>query len=59
VAKDQRDASPLVAGQSVGLINNLPTDAEVVESVIGEARVVLTPAFGASTASAKGGPCGR
>jgi nitronate monooxygenase len=41
VAKDQRDAFPLVAGQSVGLINNLPTAAEVVESVIREARAVM------------------
>ena len=41
VAKDQRDAFPLVAGQSVGLINNLPTAAEVVESVVGEARAVM------------------
>jgi len=41
VAKDQRDAFPLVAGQSVGLINNLPTAAEVVESVVREARAVM------------------
>lgn len=30
-----------MAGQSVGLINNLPTAAEVVESVIREARAVM------------------
>lgn len=41
VAGDHRDYFPLVAGQSVGLINNLPTAAEVVESVIREARAVL------------------
>jgi nitronate monooxygenase len=41
VAKDRRDAFQLVAGQSVGLINNLPTAAEVVESVIREARAVM------------------
>jgi nitronate monooxygenase len=41
VARDHRDYFPLVAGQSVGLINNLPTAAEVVESVIREARAVL------------------
>lgn len=41
VAMDQRDSSPLVAGQSVGLINNLPTAAEVVESVVREARAVV------------------
>jgi nitronate monooxygenase len=41
VAKDHRDYFPLVAGQSVGLINNLPTAAEVVDSVIREARAVL------------------
>src|SRR5262245_32183526 len=41
VAKDHRDYFPLAAGQSVGLINNLPTAAEVVDSVIREARAVL------------------
>jgi nitronate monooxygenase len=41
VARDHRDYFPLVAGQSVGLINSLPTAAEVVESVIREARAVL------------------
>jgi nitronate monooxygenase len=41
VAKDHRDYFPLVSGQSVGLINNLPAAAEVVEAVIGEARAVL------------------
>jgi len=41
VARDHRDYFPLVAGQSVGLINNLPTAVEVVESVIREARTVL------------------
>ena len=41
VARDHRDYFPLAAGQSVGLINNLPTAAEVVESVIREARAVL------------------
>ena len=41
VARDHRDYFPLVAGQSVGLINNLPTAAEVVDSVIREARAVL------------------
>jgi len=41
VARDHRDYFPLVAGQSVGLINNLPTAAEVVESIIREARAVL------------------
>ena len=41
VAKDQQDAFPLVAGQSVGLINNLRTAAEVVESVVRESRVVM------------------
>ena len=41
VAKDQRDAFPLVAGQSIGLINNLPTAAEVVEAVVREARAVI------------------
>ena len=41
VARDHRDYFPLVAGQSVGLINNLPTAAEVVESVIREATAVL------------------
>ena len=41
VAKEHRDYFPLVAGQSVGLINNLPTAAEVVDSVIREARAVL------------------
>ena len=38
VAKDQRDAFPLVAGQSVGLINNLPTAAA---EIIREARAVM------------------
>lgn len=41
VAKDHRDYFPLAAGQSVGLINNLPTAAEVVESVVREARAVV------------------
>ena len=41
VAGDHRDYFPLAAGQSVGLINNLPTAAEVVDSVIREARAVL------------------
>ena len=41
VARDHRDYFPLAAGQSVGLINNLPTAAEVVESLIREARAVL------------------
>src|SRR5262245_14006884 len=41
VAGDHRDYFPVAAGQSVGLINNLPTAAEVVESVIREARAVL------------------
>ena len=41
VARDHRDYFPLVAGQSVSLINNLPTAVEVVESVIREARTVL------------------
>ena len=41
VAGDHRDYFPLVAGQSVGLINNLPTAAEVVDSIIQEARAVL------------------
>ena len=45
VAKDHRDYFPLVAGQSVGLINNLPTAAEVVDSVIREARAVLQERF--------------
>jgi nitronate monooxygenase len=40
-AKDHRDYFPLVAGQSVGLINNLQTAAEVMETVIQEARSVL------------------
>jgi NAD(P)H-dependent flavin oxidoreductase YrpB (nitropropane dioxygenase family) len=41
VAKDHRDYFPLVAGQGVGLINNLPTAAEVMEMIIGEAQAVL------------------
>jgi len=41
VAGDHRDYFPLVAGQSVGLINSLPTAAEVVESLIREARAIL------------------
>jgi nitronate monooxygenase len=41
VARDHRDYFPLVAGQGVGLINSLPMAAEVVESVIREARAVL------------------
>jgi nitronate monooxygenase len=41
VASDHRDYFPLVAGQCVGLISNLPTAAEVVESIIREARAVL------------------
>lgn len=41
VAKDQGDYFPLLAGQSVGLVNNLPTAAEVVESVVREARAVM------------------
>ena len=41
VAKDHRDYFPLVAGQSVGLINSLPTAAEVVESVVREACAVV------------------
>jgi nitronate monooxygenase len=41
VARDHRDYFPLVTGQCVGLINNLPTAAEVVESLIREARAVL------------------
>jgi nitronate monooxygenase len=40
-AKDLRDYFPLVAGQSVGLIDNLPTAAEVVHSIVREARAVL------------------
>ena len=40
-AKDNRDHFPLVAGQSVGLVNNLPTAAEVMETIIQEAQAVL------------------
>ena len=41
VAKDHRDYFRLVAGQSVGLVNNLPTVAEVMEMIIGETQTVL------------------
>jgi NAD(P)H-dependent flavin oxidoreductase YrpB (nitropropane dioxygenase family) len=41
-AKDHRDHFPLVAGQSVGLINDLPTAAEVIATIIKEAQAVLT-----------------
>jgi len=40
-AKDHRDHFPLVAGQSVGLINDLPTAAEVIATIIKEAQAVL------------------
>jgi nitronate monooxygenase len=40
-AKDRGDHFPLVAGQSVGLINNLPTAAEVMENVLRETQTVL------------------
>jgi len=40
-AKDRHDHFPLVAGQSVGLVNNLPTAAEVMETIIQEAQAVL------------------
>jgi nitronate monooxygenase len=40
-AKDQRDYFPLVAGQSVGLVNNLPTATEVMENIIREVQAVL------------------
>lgn len=40
-AKDDRDHFPLVAGQSVGLIDDLPTAAEVMETIIREAQAVL------------------
>ena len=54
VAGDHRDYFPLVAGQSVGLINNLPTAAEVVESVIREARAVLQDRLPRDTANRRG-----
>jgi nitronate monooxygenase len=40
-AKDRADHFPLVAGQSVGLINNLPTAAEVMETILRETQTVL------------------
>jgi nitronate monooxygenase len=40
-AKDLRDYFPLVAGQSVGLIDNLPAASEVVDAIVREACVVL------------------
>jgi len=40
-AKDNRDHFPLVAGQSVGLVNNLPTASEVMGTIIQEAQAVL------------------
>jgi len=40
-ARDRGDHFPLVAGQSVGLINNLPTAAEVMENVLRETQTVL------------------
>ena len=36
------DYFPMWAGQSVGLIHNLPGAAEIVESVVREARQLLT-----------------
>jgi nitronate monooxygenase len=43
-ALKQNDAEyyPMMAGQSVGLINDLPGAAEVVETIVREARAVLT-----------------
>lgn len=40
-AKDHPDHFPLAAGQSVGLVNNLPTAAEVIGTILQEARAVL------------------
>src|SRR5262245_21542493 len=36
------DYFPMLAGQGVGLVHNLPGAAEVVEAIVREARVVLT-----------------
>ena len=41
VAQQNPDYFPMPAGQSVGLIHNLPGAAEVVESVVREARQLL------------------
>ena len=41
-AEGNPDYFPMYAGQSVGLIHNLPGAAEVVESVVREARQLLT-----------------
>lgn len=41
VARRDREYFPMYAGQSVGLIHNLPGAAEVVEAIVREARAVL------------------
>ena len=40
-AQGVRDYFPLWAGQSVGLVHNLPDAAEVLETIVGEARRLL------------------
>jgi nitronate monooxygenase len=40
-AQNNGDYAPMWAGQSVGLIRNLPGAAEVVEAIVSEARAVL------------------
>ena len=41
-ARHDGDYLPMWAGQSVGLIRDLPGAAEVVESIVREARAILT-----------------